>query len=175
MPPPGRPQKHRRPAASQLRWPRHDFSAWYVPFPSTPDDNPNEHYSLDEVIYRSGFGGLLDVRHDMEEFVLPEIGSDRIVSLFEGNSNLFWVKRLGHEYLGEMTNLWVKHRDISHMGSFKDLGMMVLISLVNRLHYMPLSRPINDVGCASMGDTMYCAMTSIPIFVFLPADHISLC
>jgi len=96
------------------------FSAWYEPFPPAPGGNPDERYSLDEVVYRSSSGGLLDVRHDMDalarypgsywrdlfdsrvgrtawpygsgvwskkEFVLPEIDSDHIVSLFEGNSN----------------------------------------------------------------------------------------
>ncbi|KAL5222336.1 hypothetical protein ABZP36_027049 [Zizania latifolia] len=211
--------KHRRPAeenireeAARLREPGHDFSAWYVPFPPTPDDDPNERYSLDDVVYRSSSGGLLDVCHDMEalarfpgsywrdlfdsrvgrttwpygsgvwskkEFVLPDIDSDHIVSLFEGNSNLFWAERLGREHLGGMTDLWVKHCGISHTGSFKDLGMTVLVSQVNHLRRAPLSRPINGVGCASTGDTSaalsaYCAAAGIPAIVFLPADRISL-
>jgi threonine synthase len=65
--------KHRRPAeenireeAARLRGPSQGFSAWYVPFPATPDGDPNERYSLDEVVYRSSSGGLLDVQHDME-------------------------------------------------------------------------------------------------------------
>jgi len=39
------------------------FSAKYVPFSSA---DKSETYSLDEVIYRSKNGGLLDVEHDME-------------------------------------------------------------------------------------------------------------
>ncbi|CAO2171100.1 unnamed protein product [Urochloa humidicola] len=211
--------KHRRPAeenireeAARLRGPAQGFSAWYEPFPPAPGGDPDERYSLDEVVYRSSSGGLLDVRHDMEalarypgsywrdlfdsrvgrtawpygsgvwskkEFVLPEIDSDHIVSLFEGNSNLFWAERLGREHLGGMNDLWVKHCGISHTGSFKDLGMTVLVSQVNRLRRSPLSRPIAGVGCASTGDTSaalsaYCAAAGIPAIVFLPADRISL-
>ena len=39
------------------------FNAKYVPFASS---DKSETYSLDEVIYRSKNGGLLDVEHDME-------------------------------------------------------------------------------------------------------------
>ncbi|KAM0921334.1 hypothetical protein ACQ4PT_006963 [Festuca glaucescens] len=211
--------KHRRPAeenireeAARLRGPATTFSAWYEPFPPASDGDPNERYSLDDVVYRSASGGLLDVRHDIEalarfpgsywrdlfdsrvgrttwpygsgvwskkEFVLPEIDSDHIVSLFEGNSNLFWAERLGRDHLGGMNDLWVKQCGISHTGSFKDLGMTALVSQVNRLRRAPLSRPINGVGCASTGDTSaalsaYCAAAGIPAIVFLPADRISL-
>ncbi|KAK8938980.1 hypothetical protein KSP39_PZI011232 [Platanthera zijinensis] len=186
------------------------FSAWYVPF--GPSSDPGERYSLDDIVYRSSSGGLLDVQHDFsalakfpgsywrdlfdsrigrttwpygsgvwskKEFVLPEIDADHIVSLFEGNSNLFWAERLGREHLGGMPDLWVKHCGISHTGSFKDLGMTVLVSQVNRLRSKPLSRPIGGVGCASTGDTSaalsaYCAAAKIPAIVFLPTDRISL-
>ena len=49
--------------------------------------------------------------------------------MFEGNSNLFWAERLGRESLG-MKELWVKQCGNSHTGSFKDLGMTVLVSQV---------------------------------------------
>lgn len=48
--------------------------------------------------------------------------------MFEGNSNLFWAERFGRE-LG-MSELWVKQCGNSHTGSFKDLGMTVLVSQV---------------------------------------------
>lgn len=181
------------------------FSAKYVPF----NGAPGEDYDLDEVIYRSKNGGLLDVQHNMEslaiygpeywkalfdertgktvwpygsgvwskkEWVLPGISDDDIVSMFEGNSNLFWAERFGKEALG-MTDLWVKQCGNSHTGSFKDLGMTVLVSQVNRMR--KLGKPLVAVGCASTGDTSaalsaYCAAASIPSIVFLPADKISL-
>ncbi len=62
---------------------------------------------------------------------MQDISSNDIVSMFEGNSNLFWAERFGRE-LG-MSDLWVKQCGNSHTGSFKDLGMTVLVSQVNRL------------------------------------------
>eukprot|EP00262_Sarcandra_glabra_P021957 TRINITY_DN9483_c0_g4_i1.p1 TRINITY_DN9483_c0_g4~~TRINITY_DN9483_c0_g4_i1.p1 ORF type:complete len:421 (-),score=28.17 TRINITY_DN9483_c0_g4_i1:220-1440(-) len=111
-----------------------------------------------------------------KEWVLPEIDGDDIISAFEGNSNLFWAERFGKKML-EMNDLWVKHCGISHTGSFKDLGMTVLVSQVNRLRKM--NRPVVGVGCASTGDTSaalsaYCAAAGIPAFVFLPSNRISL-
>ena len=50
--------------------------------------------------------------------------------MFEGNSNLFWAERFGRQ-LG-MSDLWVKQCGNSHTGSFKDLGMTVLVSQVRR-------------------------------------------
>ncbi|KAH7423617.1 hypothetical protein KP509_12G064000 [Ceratopteris richardii] len=183
------------------------FSAKYVPF--SPYETTEEFYSLDEIIYRSKDGKLLDVQHDMKalkeydgkywkalfdsrvgkttwpfgsgvwskkEWVLPEIDNDDIVSAFEGNSNLFWAERFGKEMLG-MSDLWVKHCGISHTGSFKDLGMTVLVSQVNKL--MKMNKKLIGVGCASTGDTSaalsaYCAAAGIPAIVFLPANKISI-
>ena len=59
---------------------------------------------------------------------MQELSSDDIVSMFEGNSNLFWAERFGKQ-LG-MSDLWVKQCGNSHTGSFKDLGMTVLVSQV---------------------------------------------
>ncbi|GFS43439.1 pyridoxal-5'-phosphate-dependent enzyme family protein [Actinidia rufa] len=193
-----------------------NFSSRYVPFVADPGKTPpsDESYSLDEIVYRSRAGGLLDVQHDMEalrrfdgeywrslfdsrvgkttwpygsgvwskkEWVLPVIDDDDIVSAFEGNSNLFWAERFGKHLVG-MNDLWVKHCGISHTGSFKDLGMTVLVSQVkssqvNRLRKM--NRPVVGVGCASTGDTSaalsaYCAAAGIPSIVFLPANRISI-
>lgn len=196
-----RDEARRHPVASN------NFSAKYVPFNASFDST--EWYSLDEIVYRSRSGGLLDVQHDTnalkrfdgaywrrlfdsrvgkttwpygsgvwskKEWVLPEIDDDDIVSAFEGNSNLFWAERFGKQFLG-MNDLWVKHCGISHTGSFKDLGMTVLVSQVNRLR--KLNRPVVGVGCASTGDTSaalsaYCASAGIPSIVFLPANKISM-
>lgn len=110
-----------------------------------------------------------------KEWVLPHIPNDDIVSMFEGNSNLFWAERFGSE-LG-MSDLWVKQCGNSHTGSFKDLGMTVLVSQVN--HMMKNGAPIKAIGCASTGDTSaalgaYAAAAGIPSIVFLPADKISM-
>lgn len=112
-----------------------------------------------------------------KEWVLPQISDDDVVSMFEGNSNLFWAERFGRESLN-MTELWVKQCGNSHTGSFKDLGMTVLVSQVNRLRKIKPDA-VQAVGCASTGDTSaalsaYCAAAGIPSIVFLPADKISL-
>lgn len=109
-----------------------------------------------------------------KEWVLPNIPDDDVVSMFEGNSNLFWAERFGNE-LG-MKDLWVKQCGNTHTGSFKDLGMTVLVSQVN--HMMRQGAPIKAIGCASTGDTSaalgaYAAAAGIPSIVFLPADKIS--
>jgi len=111
-----------------------------------------------------------------KEWVLPEIGDEDIISMFEGNSNLFWAERFGKENLG-MNDLWVKQCGNTHTGSFKDLGMTVLVSQVNRMR--KLGKPVQAVGCASTGDTSaalsaYCAAAAIPSLVFLPSDKISM-
>ena len=80
----------------------------------------------------------------------PGISDDDIVSMFEGNSNLFWADRYGREVLG-MNDLWVKQCGNSHTGSFKDLGMTALVSQVNRMRKQ--GKPLAAVGCASTGDT----------------------
>ena len=112
-----------------------------------------------------------------KEWVNPGISNEDVVSMFEGNSNLFWAERFGKERLG-MQDLWVKQCGNSHTGSFKDLGMTALVSQVNRIRKRDPSA-VSAVGCASTGDTSaalsaYCAAAGIPSIVFLPADKISL-
>ena len=167
-----------------------------------------ETYSLDEIVYHSRSGSLLEVSHDLEalkkrsakewkelfdsrkgtikwpygsgvwskkEWVLPEIDSQDIISLYEGGTNLFWAKGFG-KALG-LSDLWIKQCGHSHTGSFKDLGMTVLVSQVNRM--IKRGTPIKAVACASTGDTSaslsaYCAFAGIPSIVFLPRDKISI-
>ncbi len=109
-----------------------------------------------------------------KEWICPRIDNENVVSMFEGNTNLFWAKRLG-AYLG-MKDLWIKMCGTSHTGSFKDLGMTVLISVVNEM--IKNGRDIKAVACASTGDTSaalaaYCAYAGIPSIVFLPNKKIS--
>jgi len=110
-----------------------------------------------------------------KEWVLPQIEDDNIVSMFEGHTNLFWAERYGLS-LG-LEDLWIKLCGVTHTGSFKDLGMTVLVSMVK--HLRAQGSPIRAVACASTGDTSaalaaYCAAAGIPSIVFLPRDKISL-
>ena len=109
-----------------------------------------------------------------KEWVLPEIDNDNVVSMFEGNTNLFWAKRFGAMF--GMDNLWIKMCGNSHTGSFKDLGMTVLVSMVNEMIHR--GQDIKAVACASTGDTSaalsaYAAYAGIPSIVFLPRNKIS--
>lgn len=63
---------------------------------------------------------------------VQDLSSDDVVSMFEGNTNLFWAERFGKESLN-MSRLWVKQCGWSPTGSFKDLGMTVLVSQVGTL------------------------------------------
>lgn len=110
-----------------------------------------------------------------KELVCPYVSDDNVVSLFEGNSNLFWAERFGKE-LG-LKDLWVKLCGNSHTGSFKDLGMTVLVSVVKQM--ISEGKDISAVACASTGDTSaalaaYCAAAGIPAIVFLPKNKVSL-
>ena len=94
--------------------------------------------------------------------------------MYEGGSNLFWAERLGRE-IG-IEDLWVKQCGNSHTGSFKDLGMTVLVSMVKQMLFEGTRIPA--VACASTGDTSaalaaYCAAAGIQSVVFLPRDKIS--
>jgi threonine synthase len=109
-----------------------------------------------------------------KEWVQPLVDDDNVVSLFEGGSNLFWAERYGAQ-LG-LEDLWIKQCGTSHTGSFKDLGMTVLVSTVKQMRAEGV--PIRAVACASTGDTSaalaaYGAAAGIPVLVLLPADKIT--
>ena len=109
------------------------------------------------------------------ELVCPNVEDDNIVSTYEGGTNLFWAERLGNQ-LG-LEDLWVKQCGMAHTGSFKDLGMTVLVSMVKQM--ISSGKNIKAVACASTGDTSaalaaYCALAGIPAIVFLPKDKVSL-
>jgi threonine synthase len=109
-----------------------------------------------------------------KEWILPQIDDDNIVSLYEGGTNLFWAERFG-KVVG-LDDLWVKLCGNTHSGSFKDLGMTVLVSQVKQM--ISEGAPIRAVACASTGDTsaalaVYCAAAQIPAVVLLPRGKIS--
>src|SRR5262245_64017280 len=128
------------------------FHAWFQCFSGCA-----VRYRLDQIVYRcESCGGLLEVRHDIDalksrtgtewkqlfdsrlgrmsgvwskkEVVLPDLNDNCVISLGEGNSPLIksdlLASRLGiHE-------IYIKQCGTSHTGSFKDLGMTVLVSMV---------------------------------------------
>jgi threonine synthase len=109
-----------------------------------------------------------------KEWVLPEIDNENVVSMYEGNTNLFWAERYGSQ-LG-LDDLWIKQCGNTHTGSFKDLGMTVLVSMVKEM--IARGQQIPAVACASTGDTSaalsaYAAAAGIPAIVFLPRGKVS--
>ena len=125
--------------------------------------------------YKSGDWPFGSAIWGKKEWVLPQIDNENIVSMYEGGTNLFWTERFG-KVIG-LSDLWVKQCGNSHTGSFKDLGMTVLVSQVNQM--IAHGKPIRAVACASTGDTSaalaaYAAAAGIPAIVFLPKAKVSL-
>jgi threonine synthase len=126
-----------------------------------------DRYKSTQWPYGSGVWGK-------KEWILPQVHNDNIVSLYEGGTNLFWAERFGR-MIG-VENLWLKLCGNSHSGSFKDLGMTVLVSQVKQM--ISEGSPIKAVACASTGDTsaalaVYCAAAGIQSIVLLPKGKIS--
>ncbi|MDH4230802.1 MAG: threonine synthase [Nitrospirota bacterium] len=127
-----------------------------------------DRYKSTQWPYGSGVWGK-------KEWILPQIDNENIVSLYEGGTNLFWAERFG-KMIG-LESLWVKLCGNSHSGSFKDLGMTVLVSQVKQM--ISEGAPIRAVACASTGDTsaalaVYCAAAGIQSIVLLPKGKISI-
>jgi threonine synthase len=127
----------------------------------------DERYRMNAWPYGSGVWGK-------REWVMPAMPDDAIVSMYEGGTNLFWAERYGRQ-LG-LTDLWVKLCGNSHSGSFKDLGMTVLVSVVRLA--MREGLKVKAIACASTGDTSaslaaYGAAAGLPVVVLLPRGKIS--
>ncbi|HEX9307882.1 MAG TPA: threonine synthase [Anaeromyxobacter sp.] len=109
-----------------------------------------------------------------KEWVYPQLAVENVVSMFEGGNPLLRVDRYARE-IG-LDDVWVKECGVTHTGSFKDLGMTVLVSAVKEMRAR--GTPVRAVACASTGDTSaalsaYCAGAGIPSVVLLPRGKIS--
>ena len=109
-----------------------------------------------------------------KEWIFPNVENENIISFYEGGTNLFWAERLEKE-LG-LSELWIKQCGNSHTGSFKDLGMTVLVSATKQM--INDGKEIKALACASTGDTSaalaaYAAAANIPSLIFLPKDKVS--
>jgi threonine synthase len=108
------------------------------------------------------------------EWVAPQLETRHIVSMAEGTTHLTRVPRFAAALgLGDVR---VKQCGISHSGSFKDLGMTVLVSTVAQM--IARGKPIRAIACASTGDTSaalaaYAAAANIRSVVILPRGKIS--
>ncbi|HEY3494141.1 MAG TPA: threonine synthase, partial [Polyangiaceae bacterium] len=127
----------------------------------------DDRYKQNQWPYGSGVWGK-------REWVMPQLPDEMIVSMYEGGTNLFWAERFGRQ-LG-VDELWVKLCGNSHSGSFKDLGMTVLVSVVRMAIRDGLK--VKAIACASTGDTSaslaaYGAAAGLPVVVLLPYGKIS--
>lgn len=108
------------------------------------------------------------------EWVAPGLEPRHIVSMLEGGTHLTRVPRFAAALgLGDVR---VKQCGTSHSGSFKDLGMTVLVSMVAQM--IARGRAIPAIACASTGDTSaalaaYAAAAGIRSVVILPRGKIS--
>ena len=155
------------PKCGELLEVEHDVEALTQRSPSQWKQTFDERARSNEWPYGSGVWGK-------KEWICPEVEDENVVSMYEGHSNLFWAQRLG-EQIG-LEDLWVKLCGNSHTGSFKDLGMTVLVSVVKQM--MAQGSPVRAVACASTGDTSaalaaYCAAAGIQSIVFLPRNKVS--
>ena len=109
-----------------------------------------------------------------KEWVAPHVRDSSVVSTAEGGTNMFWAERYGAS-IG-LDSVWIKMCGNSHTGSFKDLGMTVLVSVVRQM--IDDGRPIRAIACASTGDTSaalaaYCAAAGIRAVVLLPKGKVT--
>src|SRR5207245_8926208 len=105
----------------------------------------------------------------------PVTDSETVGAMYEGKSNVRGADRYGKQL--HVEDLWIKQCGNSHTGSFKDLGMTVLVSVVRQM--MAGGVPIDAVACASTGDTSaamgaYCAAAGIQSVLLLPHDKVSI-
>lgn len=145
----------------------HDHAALRTRSPAAWMRLFDERYLRTQWPYGSGVWGK-------KEWVQPHVADENIVSLFEGGTNLFWAERYGAQ-IG-VPDLWIKQCGTSHTGSFKDLGMTVLVSSVKQM--IAEGTPIRAMACASTGDTSaalaaYGAAAGIPVIVLLPRAKVS--
>ncbi|HVV83590.1 MAG TPA: threonine synthase [Kofleriaceae bacterium] len=108
------------------------------------------------------------------ELVAPHVRDEHVVTAGEGATTLLPLPAYARE-LG-LADLRVKQCGTSHTGSFKDLGMTVLVSTVKQL--VADGAPIAAIACASTGDTSaalaaYGAAAGLRTVVILPRGKIS--
>jgi threonine synthase len=135
---------------------------------------PAEWKALFEGRFRGGAWPYGSGVWGKKEWVYPELADASVVSMGEGASPLLRADRYARE-LG-LSEVWIKQCGTTHTGSFKDLGMTVLVSAVKEMQAR--GGAVRAVACASTGDTSaalaaYCAAAGIPSVVLLPRGKIS--
>ncbi len=158
---------YRCPTCGDLLEVSHDMAALEVRSADSWKRLFAERWRSVEEPYGSGVWG----KH---EWVAPQLRPENIVTMNEGVTHLTRVPRYAQS-LG-LEDVRVKQCGTSHSGSFKDLGMTVLVSMVKQM--IADGSPIRAIACASTGDTSaalaaYAAAAGIRSVVILPRGKIS--
>lgn len=108
------------------------------------------------------------------EWVMPQLAVDDVVTMGEGRAPLEEIPALARRF--GVGRLLVKQCGTSATGSFKDLGMTVLVSMASAMKKR--GRDVRALVCASTGDTSaalaaYGARAGLPVVVLLPAGKVS--
>lgn len=158
---------YRCPACGGLLDVAHDIDA-------LRDRSPAAWRELFEARYRRGPWPLGSGVWGKREWVAPDVPDEAVVSMDEGGTSLLRAERYGRA-IG-LDEVWIKQCGVSHTGSFKDLGMTVLVSVV--LKAILDGAGIRAIACASTGDTSaalaaYGAAAGLPVVVLLPRGKVS--
>src|SRR3954468_23703017 len=158
---------YRCPRCSNLLEVQHDTDSLRQKSPLEWVKQFEDRYMRNHWPYGSGVWGK-------KEWVQPHVRDENVVSMLEGGTNLLWAERYGRQ-LG-VEDLWNKQCGVSHTGSFKDLGMTVLVSTVKQM--IADNKGLRAVACASTGDTSaalaaYGAAAGIKTIVILPRGKVS--
>jgi threonine synthase len=108
------------------------------------------------------------------EWVMPELPASEVITAGEGRAPLTSARGLAKR-IG-VRRVLVKQCGHSLTGSFKDLGMTVLVSMAAAMKRR--GEDVRALVCASTGDTSaalaaYGAMAGIPVVVLLPRGKVS--
>lgn len=101
--------------------------------------------------------------------MLPHLPDEHVITMSEGNTPLFHLKRCGRAT--GIENLFAKHQGMNPTASFKDTGMTVAASAAHRSGF-------KWVACASTGNTSasmaaYAARGGMRSLVLIPEGKIS--
>ena len=108
------------------------------------------------------------------EWVMPDLLPRDVITGGEGKTPLVEYPDLAKR--SGLARVFIKQCGHTLTGSFKDLGMTVLVSMANAMRRR--GENIQALVCASTGDTSaalaaYGAMAKIPVVVLLPAGKVS--
>ena len=112
---------------------------------------------------------------DYKEWVLDDLQEENIITLGEGRTPLLEFPKIAKTI--DIEQFFIKQCGTSHSGSFKDIGMTVLVSYVRQI-ILSKKAKIDAIICASSGDTSaalacYAAHGNIPAIVLLPVDRVT--